>query len=469
MSFLADVKASFYEGGRISKVNADFTNAIGTFEDTAVMDRTELLKRARWLHENNPIISNIDETLKNNVIGNGIKLKSLVADKRIADEIESKYRARMENPNAYSLNGRLSGVMAERVIFGARMMDGESIVNYVLTKDKENPLKIQILEASNFDNSKIGDYIYSGVEVDKNTGKTKKLHFVDEFYNEFSLDAKNTLHIMNVENRASQVRGVSEYKQVILDLKNFMAYNTALIQNARVRANLPYYVTSENPTGNARGNATAIEENRQLQMINGLMVHYLNKGEELKQLDPKVTGDNHKDFLMMVIRLIASGRKISYELAFRDYSQVNFASSRASLIQDNKRFDYEQLQHITSFKNPDFEKWLDAMVMSGNMKTIKPSHYFSNKAEYLKKSWIPPAREWVDPLKDISAIKEKLYLGMTTLTREVGKQGLDIEDIIKEKQSEKKLFEDAGLEYINTTSSLSADLLNAIKEDNNDK
>jgi lambda family phage portal protein len=469
MSLIYDIKASFYEGGKISKVNADFTNAVGTFEDTATFDRMEMIKRARWLHENNPIISNIDETLKNNVIGNGIKLKSLVTDKRIADEIELKYRARMESPDAYSLNGRLSGISAERTIFGARMMDGESIVNYVLTKDRNSPLKTQILEASNFDTSKVGDYIYSGVEVNKDTGKTKKLHFVDEFYNEFSLDAKNTLHIMNIENRASQVRGVSEYKQVILDLKNFMAYNTALIQNARVRANLPYYVTADNPTGAARGNSTSSEPNQQLQMINGLMVHYLNKGEDLKQLDPKVAGDNHKDFLMMVIRLIASGRKLSYELAFRDYSQVNFASSRASLIQDNKRFDYEQLQHIITFKNPDFEKWLEAMVLSGNMQTITPAQYYANKSEYLKKSWIPPAREWVDPLKDISAIKEKLYLGMTTLTREVGKQGLDIEDIIKEKQQEKKLFEDAGLEYIDTDSSLSADLLNVIKEENNDK
>jgi len=465
MSLLQDIRTSFYEGGKISKVNADFTNAIGTFEDTALGDRLEMLKRARWLHENNPIISNIDETIKNNVIGNGIKLKSLVADKKIADEIELKYRERIESQNAYSLNARLSGVAAERVILGARMMDGESIVNYVLTKDKRNPLKIQIIEASSFDNSKIGDYIYSGVEVDKDTGKTKKLHFVDEFYNEFSLDAKNTLHVMNIENRASQARGVSEYKQIILDLKNFMAYNTALIQNARVRANLPYYVTVDNPSGTARGNATSTEPDRQLQMINGLMVHYLNKGEELKQLDPKVAGDNHKDFLMMVIRLIAAGRKVSYELAFRDYSQVNFASSRASLIQDNKRFDYEQLLHILTFKNPDFEKWLDAMVMSGNIKSIKPSHYFTNKTEYLKKSWIPPAREWVDPLKDISAIKEKLLLGMTTLTREVGKQGLDIEDIIKEKQQEKQLFEKAGLEYINTNSSLTAKLLNAIKEE----
>ena len=278
--FAPKTNASFYEGGKISKVNSDFTNAIGTFEDTAQLDRLEMIKRARWLHENNPIIANIDETLKNNVIGSGIKLKSLHADKRVADEIEEKYRRRIENADNYMLNGRLSGVGAERLIYGARMMDGESIINYVHTKDKYNPLKLQIIEASNFDNSKVGDNIYSGIEVEQSTGKTKRLHFTDEFFNEFSLDAKNVLHIMNIENRATQVRGVSEYKQVILDLKNFMAYNTALIQNARVRANLPYYVTSDAPSGTARGNSTSTEDNKQLQMINGLMVHHLNKGEE---------------------------------------------------------------------------------------------------------------------------------------------------------------------------------------------
>ena len=452
MSFLSDVStvinASFYEGGKITKTNADFTNAIGTFEDTAASDRLEMIKRARWLHENNPIISNIDETIKNNVIGNGIKLKSLVKDKNIADEIEEKYKQRIENKDAYALDGKTAGVICERLIMGAKMMDGESIVNYVITNDKYHPLKLQVIEASQFDLSKYGDDIYSGVKVNK-YNKPIKYYFTDNNFEEFTLDPKNTLHIMNMENRASQIRGISEYKQVIIDLKNFMAYNTALIQNARVRANLPYYVTTENPSGSRRANETAPDS--KLQQINGLIVHYLNRGEELKQLDPKVAGDNHKDFLMMVIRLIASGRKVSYELAFRDYSQVNFASSRASLIQDNKRFDFEQLQHVINFKNPDFEKWLDVMVYSGNIKSIKPSYYATHKSEFLKKNWIPPAREWVDPLKDITAIKEKLNLSMTTLTREIAKQGLDIEDVIAEKQKEKKMFEDAGLTYIDTT------------------
>lgn len=452
MSFLSDVStvinASFYEGGKITKTNADFTNAIGTFEDTAASDRLEMIKRARWLHENNPIISNIDETIKNNVIGNGIKLKSLVKDKNIADEIEEKYKQRIENKDAYALDGKTAGVICERLIMGAKMMDGESIVNYVITNDKYHPLKLQVIEASQFDLSKYGDNIYSGVKVNK-YNKPIKYYFTGNNFEEFTLDPKNTLHIMNMENRASQIRGISEYKQVIIDLKNFMAYNTALIQNARVRANLPYYVTTENPSGSRRANETA--QDSKLQQINGLIVHYLNRGEELKQLDPKVAGDNHKDFLMMVIRLIASGRKVSYELAFRDYSQVNFASSRASLIQDNKRFDFEQLQHVINFKNPDFEKWLDVMVYSGNIKSIKPSYYTTHKSEFLKKNWIPPAREWVDPLKDITAIKEKLNLSMTTLTREIAKQGLDIEDVIAEKQKEKKMFEDAGLTYIDTT------------------
>jgi len=455
MSFLSDastvINASFYEGGKITKTNADFTNAIGTFEDTAANDRLEMMKRARWLHENNPIIANIDETIKNNVIANGIKLKSLVKDKNIADEIEEKYKQRMENKDAFSLDGKTAGTICERLILGAKMMDGESIVNYIITNDKFHPLKVQVIEASQFDLSKYGDNIYSGVEVNK-YNKPIKYYFTDDKYNEFEVDAKNILHIMNMENRASQIRGVTDYKQVILDLKNFMAYNTALIQNARVRANLPYYVTTENPSGSRRGNES--ETNSQLQQINGLIVHYLNRGEELKQLDPKVAGDNHKDFLMMVIRLIASGRKVSYELAFRDYSQVNFASSRASLIQDNKRFDFEQYQHILNFKNPDFERWLDVMVYSGNIKSIKPSYYTTHKNEFLKKNWIPPAREWVDPLKDITAIKEKLNLNMTTLTREIAKQGLDIEDVIAEKQKEKKMFEDAGLAYIDTTPNL---------------
>jgi len=444
-----EVNASYFESAKQTRKSAEMRQGLSPFEDTVSADRAEITSTARWMSQNIGAIDNIDNSIINNSLGLGMMIRSLAPTKESAQEIEDKYKRRMDNKDLYDIRGMNTGVDAERILMNARMTDGDVLVNYVQTDDKINPLKLQFIETTNFDTSKYGDNIYSGVEVNQ-YGRPSKYHLYNSSNNkQYNLSVEDAILYQKMSNRFTQYRGISEYRHIVANIRHIHRWQNALLAGSEARASLPYYVTSNNPAGLAgkhRKDANTVQNERLLE-INGLSVHYMNKDEELKQLNPSVTGDDYKDFFVSVMRQIAAGRKISYELAFRDYSMVNFASSRASLIQDHKTFDYEQLLHVSYFKNPDFEKWLTAMVMSGNMKSIKPSHYLNNKEEYLKKSWIPPAREWVDPVKDIISIKEELALGLTTLTREAGKKGRDIDQLIEERQKEKKKFTDAGLNY----------------------
>ena len=117
---------------------------------------------------------------------------------------------------------------------------------------------------------------------------------------------------------------------------------------------------------------------------------------------------------------------------------MNFSSARAAIIQDNKRFDYEQ-QHIISYVlNPIFETWLDTMVMAGRIKSINPVAYFKNKSKFIKPKWITPAREWVDPLKDMKAIELELALGLTTKSEVIASRGKDFEEVLLQQKREKE-------------------------------
>jgi len=466
MQLLKDIQASYFDGAKPTRKSAEIRIGMGGFEDVAAPDRAEMTSIARWMHENIGTIGNIDNSIINNSLGLGMKLRSLTTSETVAAEIERKYNLRMNNKDLYDIKGINTGIDAERILMGARMTDGDVIANYVHTNDKYNPLKLQFIESSNFDVTVYDDNIYSGVEVDS-YGKPKTYHLYNSALNkQYQLSTEDAILYQKIDNRFSQYRGMSEYRYIISNIRHIHRWQNALLAGAEARASLPYYVSTDNPAGLAakhRKDANAVANDKLLE-INGLSVHYMNKGEELKQLNPSVAGDNYKDFFISVIRQIAVGRKISYELAFRDYSDVNFASSKASLLQDHKTFDYEQLLHVSYFKNPDFEKWLTAMVMSGNMQSIKPSHYLNNKEEYLKKSWIPPAREWVDPLKDIISIKEELALGLTTLTREAGKKGRDIDQLIEETKQEQEKFEKAGLDYPQISDNAAATL--ALMESN---
>jgi len=174
------------------------------------------------------------------------------------------------------------------------------------------------------------------------------------------------------------------------------------------------------------------------------MVEYLNPGEKIKTLDPAVVGLDYEKFVKSSVRLIAVARNVSYELAFRDYSEVNFSSARASIIQDHKRFSHEQWHMATYLLTPLFRRWLEANVLAGNIEGLHASRYFSEKRHFTP-LWIPPKREWVDPLKDIKALEKELSIGLTTLKEAAAARGKDIEDLVAERSEEMKMLKSAGI------------------------
>ena len=422
-------KRSFYEGAKFNTQNRDFyRSTTQDFEELVRFDRKVLRARARWLHENNAIMSNIDNTILNNVIGMGITLQSKTGNKRVDDEIEKKFK---EWSKHCDITNRLHFNDLQRVILGNRMVDGEIFVYKRVVNDKKYPFKLQLIESDFVDESQG----INGVELD-NFGAVKGYYFQNKnSINSIFVKSEDIVNYCRIE-RPTQYRGISEYKQSIMDLKNFMAFNSALIAAVRARANIAYVVKSASDMKSYIDE----EEYEQLQTINGLSVFYLNKGEAIEKLDPDIVSGEYKPFVESVIRMLSSARNISYELAYRDFSKVNFSSARASIIQDNKRFDNEQSHLIDYVLNPIFNEWLEVNVMSGNFKSIKPHIFINNREKYIKPVWITPAREWVDPLKDIKAIQTELELGLTTLSEVLGKKGKDLEEVLIQRQKEQELL-----------------------------
>ena len=450
-NFLGVKKRKFYEGGRITKANKDFWNANSPFEITASPDRDILRARARWLHENNPIMANIDKTIVNNVVGRGIKLQSKTGISKLDNEIEKLFKEWSKAENC-DITGRLNFGDLQRLILEQRMVDGEILIYKRVTKDKNFPLKIQLIEVDRIQRFSTFTNMIDGIEVDEN-GKPLFYYIVNNrdyeyAYEEIKLKAEDVINYFKIE-RATQYRGISEYKQAVLDIKNFSAFQTSTIQAARARANIAYIVEQDETPGFANG-INMDDDFEMLQEINGVMVHYLKKGQKINKLDPDLVDSTYGEFVTNVVRMIATARNISYELAFRDFSRVNYSSARASIIQDNKRFDYEQQHMIDYVLNPLFESWMDAMVMAGRIKSINPVAYFKNKQKYIQPKWITPAREWVDPIKDMKAIQLELQLGLTTKSEVVASRGKDFEEVLIQQKRENELIKKIlGKEVLN--------------------
>lgn len=422
-------KRGFYEGGKRTLANRDFWNANSPYEETARMDRDTMRARARWLHENNPIMSNIDEAILNNVIGRGIGLQSKTGNKKLDEEIEKRFKQWF---NKCDITGRLNFADMQRLILKSRMVDGEIFIYKKITKDG---LKLQLIEPDNLDVSQ-GE---NGLSLNDD-GSVKTYHFKVN-NKSINIPGQQIINYFHIE-RATQYRGISEYKQAILDIKNFSAFQSSMVRNARANAEIAYTVESERDSSSF---GVTKNDDDEIQDINGLMVYYLKPGEKVSKHSTTTIGSGYSEFVMNTVRMIANARKISYELAFRDYSQVNFASSRASLIQDNKRFDYEQ-SHISSYVLTDiFQDWLEIEVLSGKIK-INPTKWSKDKSQFIAPRWSYPKREWVNPQQDIKAIEKEIELDLTTKTDLAHERGLDFEEILKTKQKENELIKKYGLE-----------------------
>jgi lambda family phage portal protein len=418
----------FYEGGKVTKANQDFWNANSDFETTAVGDRDRIRARARWLSGNNAIMDNIDNAIINNTVGKGIMFQSITGKAKFDADVEERFMRWCKNKNLCDARGQHTFSILQRLIIKTRLVDGEIFIYKKVTK---LGLEIQLLEAESLDAGRAD----GGIELD-GLGKIINYHFKDAKGKAIVIKSQHIINYFMPE-RASQYRGISEYKQAIIDIKNFSAFQTASIQGARARANIAYAVKQNGKTDPYGGNMKD-----KTQSINGVNVMYLGVGEDISKLDPDSVATDYVQFSENTIRLIATARKVSYELAFRDYSKVNFASSRASLLQDNKRFDVEQDHFVDTVLTDIYTTWLEVEILKG---TVKASGFEKDPFKWIKPKWIMPKRDLVDPLKEITALEKKINLNLTCETDVANSDGEDYEEILKKKAHEIELKAKYGI------------------------
>lgn len=425
---------AYFQGAKRTRLNRDFAINGGHFESLAAPDRALLRDRARWLSANNPICSSIDNSIIKNVIGSGIKLQSKIKDKQdLNEQIEERWREFCLSPE---IKGNISMAQLQELILRAEQVDGEILIRHAYIKGSSNPYKVQLIESDLLDENKHDEKkLFSGIEVDE-FGRAKKYHISKGYgsLENIAIDSSEIIHFFNPI-RASQLRGISAYAKVINDLKDFAAYNEAVITKERANASLALFVTS--PTGGAFSG----DSSDGITELSAGMIKHLRPGEDIRTLQPTNIGSTYPDFISTAIRIIAAGRDCSYELAFRDYSKTNYSSARASLLQDHATFNRHH-ERLSAVLSSIFSRWLDAEVMSGN---IAIPDYENKKGAYKRPFWIRPRREWTDPQKMINATEKEIKLGLTTRTRVCAELGVDFEDVVKELAREQKMLEEAGL------------------------
>ena len=167
----------------------------------------------------------------------------------------------------------------------------------------------------------------------------------------------------------------------------------------------------------------------------------LEPGEKATLLNPTHPNANYDGFRSGVLKGVSAGLLMSYPTLAQDYGGVNYSSLRESKLNIKALTKCYRRLNIENEEEPIFRAWLGTALRTGAIKL--PASNFNN---FARGSFTGAGFEWVDPAREISALKTELEIGATSLSRAVKERlGVSLDVIIAERKRDAEAFEKAGL------------------------
>ena len=442
-----------YAGAQSNRLTLNWV-AGGTSADSEIKSSSRALRqRSRQLCRDNVYAVQAQRTVVNNVIGTGVKLQAQVRkqrggklDDRINTAIEEAWAdwCRYDSCTAAGMHC-FSDV--ERQIMAGIFESGEVFLRVIKRPFGRSgvPFALELLEADQLDDSYDGSKTDSehvwrmGIERDQ-FGRARRYAFFKQHPGDspfpqlknqklhMILPADEIIHLF-VCPRIGATRGVPWLAPAMQDLHHLAGFQEAQVVRARASSALMGFITS--PEGELQGDAVYDEE--RIQEFSPGQFRYLNQGEKIEVPDLNAPNGEFDPFMRAMLRAIAAGCGISYESASKDFSASNYSSSRLSLMDD--RDNYRAIQKFLKerFYQPVFEMWLEMAVLSGR---VSLPTYETEPNRYRAVKWACRSWSYVDPQKEIDAMKTAVRCGFKTLRQVVQEQGGDYDELMGQRQAE---------------------------------
>lgn len=443
-----------YDGARLDRFGSSWNPVDATAEQTSGPYRQILRNRARDLERNSDIAESVVSGIVRNVVGAGIRMQARVEDSagndmtELNNAIEQAWRKWCRSRNC-DVMGQSSFAEMQAMALRRRVVDGEIFIIKTYDRTARVPLKLQMVEGDWLDSSLTqsrdsGNSIINGVEID-GYGKPVAYWFTERTLEGFSklqpkrVAADRVIHLFR-KDRPSQVRGISELAIIMQRIRDTGEYLEAEVVAQRIAACFSLFVETNTP--NTRVGRMPVENGKRVDTVEPGMIEYLKPGEKISAANPGRPTNSTRDFVELQQRLSGAGTGMSYEMISRDVSKVNYSSARQGHLEDRKTFIPIQNYLIEHLCIEVYTEWLISAVLAGE---IDIPDFWTNKDRYLKHDWITPGWDWVDPVKEVTAAKEGLMSGMSTLAREAASKGRDWQEELKQRAREQQFAQSLGL------------------------
>lgn len=385
--------------------------------------------RARYFVANNPWAANGVAALVSGLVGFGIKPASQHPDAGNRASIGAAFSAWAKRADA---EGRtdLFGLQAAAV--REMIVDGEAFLHM---ETRADGLRLRLLPAEMVDESDTrdlpgGGYVVAGIEfnaagqrVAYHVLKARPTEVFTSTYGTIRVPAEDMLHLMHPLG-AGQVRGISWLAPILLRLSELDQLEDALAVGVKTAAMFAGFLVDQNGTGEP---FDASDESGLL--TRGLepgVLQRLPSGFDIRFSTPQ-QAQQTAEFVSHQIRAIAAGLGVPAHLVSGDLREANYGSLRAGMVAFRQKL--EQIQFGTIIPQlcaPIWERAVSSLILRGDLLAMD---FEAAAPLWLAAEHFPPPMPWIDPAKDVAAIRDALDSGLMSRRQAVAERGYDVETL----------------------------------------
>jgi lambda family phage portal protein len=413
--------------------------------DSQNSENSHLIReRSSDLVRNHPFARRAVNVLTRHIVGTGIQARITHKSPRTRDNLRIMWK-NWTGGTACDFDENKTFAKIQELAVRAMLERGECFIIARTNPDSNAPmrLQLQVLEADHrardygFVTQDGGEVRY-GIQYDstgRKTGywlyethpgeNTSRAKLVPTFF-----PSKDVIHLFDQE-RPGQTIGTPVGTSSVVRLRDLLDYEDAQLVAQKVKACFAVFVTKQTDI-----NLPSSEDYEDERVTPG-MIRRMSPGEQVQIATPP-TISGYEEYSRSVQRSIAAGFGVTYESMTGDFSQVNFSSARMGQLEFYK--GVEQSQHLLVIPI------LCAKIWSWFLRYALVSGYLNEQqAATATVEWTAPSRQFIDPLKEIEALNERVRGGFISWQEAVREMGYDPEQLFDQLQEDAKMFDKAGL------------------------
>ena len=459
---------AYYAADTTSRELRSWTPGIDDPDAELEFERDTLVSRSRDLTRNTGVASGYQQTNEDSVVGTQFRLsarpdyKALGKTKQWADKlarvIEAKWRLYAESTECDAARLHNFHGLTKQVL-NSGLTDGEALALPLWFRNRKVHTVVQLVDTDRLStpagelNSK---NLRNGVEINQYNEEIafhiRKAH-PGRVFNAFNaaednqwtripartrFNRRRVLHIFDPK-RVGQHRAPPKLTSVMGDFKQLDHYQKfelkAAIANSMIAAFIETGLDAEAISEMFNSDYREFTDGRkewEAKLTGGAVIP-LYPGDKLHAFTPSRPATGYGDYVESMLRNIAAGASVPYELLMKDFSKTNYSSARAAIL-EGWRFYMGRRKWLSDFwATPVYTLWFEEMVNSGE---IKVDDFYDAIPAYTKCRWIGGGRGWVDEEKEANSAVMRMKAKLSTLEQENANQGNDWEEVIEQQEIE---------------------------------